>query len=56
MLIDILIISYVVLFAFLVRKSEELPQFSMKIILIGLLLSPISGFISYYYFSAIASK
>lgn len=50
MLIDILIISYVVLIALLVRKSENLPKFSLQVVLIGLVLSPIAGLISYYYF------
>lgn len=50
MLIDILIMSYVVLIALLVRKSENLPKFSLQVVLIGLFLSPIAGRISYYYF------
>lgn len=53
MLTDILIMSYVVLMALLVRKSEKLPEFSLKVVLIGLFLSPIAGFISYYYFQRI---
>lgn len=50
MLINILILSYVASLALLVWKSETLPQFSTKIILIGLLLSPIIGFLSFYYY------
>jgi hypothetical protein len=42
--------SYVILMALLVRKSEDLPEFSLQVVLIGLFLSPIAGFISYYYF------
>jgi hypothetical protein len=50
MLLDILILTYVALIALLVWVSETLPQFSFRIILIGLFLSPIAGFISYYYY------
>ena len=50
MLIDILILVYITGMVLLVLKSETLPQFSFKILLFGLLLSPIAGFISYYYY------
>lgn len=50
MAIDIIIMSYVILMAFLVRLSENIPKSSLKIVLIGLLFSPIIGFVSYFYF------
>jgi len=52
MFVDILIMSYVLLMAVLIHKSERIPKFSLRIVLIGLIFSPIAGFISYYYFSA----
>ncbi|MBN2237254.1 MAG: hypothetical protein JW729_06820 [Bacteroidales bacterium] len=50
MSIDLLIMSYALLMVLLIFMSEKLPQFSLRIVLIGLFFSPIIGFISYFYF------
>jgi positive regulator of sigma E activity len=45
MILDIVIMSYALLMAILIFQAEKLPQNSFKIILIGLFLTPIIGFL-----------
>lgn len=45
MLVDILIMCYALLMTLLIFKAEKLPQNSFKVILIGLFLTPIIGYI-----------
>lgn len=45
MTIDILIMSYALLMAILVYQAEKLPENSLKVILIGLIFTPIIGFL-----------
>jgi len=43
MVIDILIMTYVVLMVLLIYQAEKLPEHSLKIILVGLVLTPVIG-------------
>lgn len=44
MIADVLIMTYIVMMALLIYQAEKLPQNSFKVILLGLLFTPIIGF------------
>ena len=46
---DILIMSYVLLLVLLVYQAEKFERNSLKIIIIGILLTPLSGFAICFY-------
>jgi len=50
MLTDVLIMAYIVLNAILIFQAEKLPQNSLKIVLAGVVLTPLIGFalLSFY--------
>jgi len=50
MIVDLIIMSYALMMALLVYQAEKTPHLSIKVILLGLLLTPIVGFtyLSFY--------
>ncbi len=50
MITDVLIMTYIVMMALLIFQAEKLQNNSLKVVLIGLFLTPIIGFgvLSYY--------
>lgn len=49
-MIDIIIMAYVVLMVILIYRAEKLPRFSLRIILTGLVLTPIIGAMTLVYY------
>jgi RsiW-degrading membrane proteinase PrsW (M82 family) len=51
MLSDILIMTYILLLAILIYQAEKLSENSLKVVLAGLLLTPVIGFalLAYYH-------
>lgn len=59
MIIDLLIMSYSVLMALLIYRAEKLPKHNIKVIISGLVFTPIIGAIVmlyYQYHLNLASK
>ena len=50
MLADVLIMTYILLLAILVYQAEKLSENSLKVVLAGLLLTPIIGFALFAYY------
>lgn len=53
---DVLIMSYILLLVILIHQAEKFKENSLKIIIIGITLTPIAGFAMYYYFDRKASE
>lgn len=49
-MIDLLIMSYVLLLGLLIFQAEKLQQNALKVILIGIFLTPIVGFMYLNYY------
>ncbi len=50
MLADILIMAYVFLLAILILQAEKLTENSLKVVLAGIFLSPLTGFALLVYY------
>ncbi len=50
MLSDVLIMAYVLLLALLVFQAEKLTKNSLKVVLFGLFLTPLAGYILLAYY------